>query len=152
MKKLYRTFFDFTWSYFHEAIVLNKYGITGEVPMDDGWYTGVQVTGKRNHHRFTPPFVHLLLTQQLCREWVDGQSTWHILFGRTHATLWYNVAVQTSKKKITFKNWLPFEPTSTSSFKHNKISDILLQKNLNKERKEYEVCPVIDEIKVISCL
>jgi hypothetical protein len=28
--------------------VLNKYGITGENPMDDGRRTGMQVTGKKN--------------------------------------------------------------------------------------------------------
>lgn len=28
--------------------MLNKYGITGEIPMDDGWRTGMQVTGKKN--------------------------------------------------------------------------------------------------------
>lgn len=38
----------FTWSDFHEPIVLYKYGIAREVAMDDGWWARMQVTGKRN--------------------------------------------------------------------------------------------------------
>lgn len=37
----------FTWSYFHESIVLDKYRVTGEIPMDDGRWTWMQVTEKQ---------------------------------------------------------------------------------------------------------
>lgn len=42
----------FTWSYFDEPIVLNKYGITGEIAVDDWRRTGMQVTGKKTHWRY----------------------------------------------------------------------------------------------------
>lgn len=36
-----------TWANLDEAIVLDEDGVTGEVAMDDGRFTGVQVAGEK---------------------------------------------------------------------------------------------------------
>lgn len=54
---IYSMFFGYviTWSDFDEPVVLYKYGITGQIAVDDGRWTGMQVTVKKTDwiHRTT---------------------------------------------------------------------------------------------------